>query len=231
MTAIGMLCDDGLLDVSEKIVDIFADELVPDMDEKWKNMTVHHVLKHSCGFPVNYLDIDSQSGAFREIDDYLEFVFNTKLLYAPGESRTYSDAAYYLLSRVVSKKTGMHLDAFLWERLFYPLGFAEVSWSTCPKGYPMGATGLYIYTEDMVKLGEVYLNGGEYHGKRIISKEWVDAVLKREYEFHKVCGGKGYGKGGMLGQMLVFLPEDNRAVAWHSYKGESLLDWIENYNN
>ena len=50
-------------------------------------------------------------------------------------------------------------------------------------GYPMGATGLYISSADMVKLGQVYLEGGTYYGRRILSEEWVIMSLEREYDF------------------------------------------------
>ena len=169
VTAIGMLYDQGLIDVNERIVDIFADELPEGMDEKWQHMTVHHAMTHTCGFPLGYLDIDAIDASKLGTDDYLTYLFKTKLDFLPGEKWAYSDAAFYLLSRVVSKKSGEKVDDFLWTRLFYPLGFREMAWSKCPKGYPIGATGLYIYTEDMAKLGELYLRGGVWQGKRILS--------------------------------------------------------------
>ncbi len=228
VTAIGMLWDDGVLDTDERIVDIFRDELCDGMDPKWQEMTVHHVLKHRCGFPGGYVDIDCIDVNTMG-EDLLQYLFKTKLLYSPGEQKTYSDGAYYLLSRVVTKKTGFGLDEFLWRRLFFPLGFREAAWSKCPMGYAMGATGLYIYTSDMVKLGQLYLDGGVYNGKRIISEEWVDIVKQREYEFERTPHG-GYRKGGMRGQMVMFYPEQNRAVAWHSYEGDVAVDlWIEEY--
>lgn len=230
MTAIGMLCDDGILSTDEKITDIFADKLPNDIDSRWYNMTVHHVLKHRCGFPGGFLDIDCiDANMFG--NDYLKTVFNVNLQYNPGEGYSYSDGAYYLLSRVVSRKTGRILDEFLWERLFYPLEFREVAWSKCPKGYAMGATGLYTYTEDTVKLAEVYLRGGVYNGKRIVSEEWVNKVKTCEYEFASSFDGKCYGKGGMRGQMLMFLPEQDRALAWHSYDGANLTEWAVNYKD
>lgn len=225
-TAIGMLWDDGLLSTDEKIVDIFADEVPEDMDPAWQAMTVHHLLTHTCGFPVGYLDIDAMDPNTLGTPDYLGYLFRTKLNYVPGQGDAYSDAAFYALSRVVSKKTGEKLDDYLWPRLFYPLGFREVSWSACPYGYSMGATGLYIYTEDMVKLGQLYLQGGEYNGKRLLSEAWVETVKTRGYEFHNLKAGKAYGKGGAFGQMLLFMPEENASMAWHSYGGGDLLGSI-----
>ena len=227
-TAIGMLWDDGLLNTDEKIVDIFHDELPDDMDENWQYMTVHHLLTHTCGFPCGYLDIDAID-ATTFGDDYLQYLFRTRLNYRPGEGYDYSDAAFYLLSRVVSKKIGRRMDDFLWERLFYPMGFKEMAWSRCPKGYPMGATGLYIYTEDMAKLGELYLRGGVYQGKRLISEDWVEIVKTRAYEFHHIAG-RAYGKGGAFGQMLLFIPEEDRVVAWHSFGGGDLMPAVLSYH-
>jgi len=83
----------------------------------------------------------------------------------------------------------------------------------------MGATGLYVYTEDLAKLGQLYLNRGVYDGKRIISEEWVDIVEKQEYEFGKTAGG-GHVKGGAFGQILAYYPKKNRVVAYHSYGGD-----------
>ena len=101
-----------------------------------------------------------------------------------------------------------------------------MAWSRCPLGYPMGATGLYIYTEDMAKLGELYLRGGVWKGERILSEEWVKLCMQRSYEFANICSGKAYGKGGAFGQMLVYIPEQERVVAWHSFGGGDLLPAI-----
>ncbi len=222
-TAIGMLYDGGLLDPSERIVDIFADKLPENMDPNWRLMTVHHALTHTCGFPLGYLDIDAIDATTLGTDDYLDYLFKTKLDFVPGTKWAYSDAAFYLLSRVVSQKSGEKVDDFLWTHLFYPLGFREMAWSKCPQGYPIGATGLYIYTEDMAKLGELYLRGGVWQGKRILSEEWVEIVQTRGYEFANICSGRAYGKGGAFGQMLLYIPEQERVVAWHSFGGGDLL--------
>lgn len=42
----------------------------------------------------------------------------------------------------------------------------------------MGATGLYLRTEDMIKLGILYLNNGVLKDERIISEEWINLVLQ-----------------------------------------------------
>ena len=226
VTAIGMLVDRGLLRVDEKVCDILRDMLPPDLDTSWDTMTVHHLLTHSAGFAGGCLDIDAENQVPIAGEDYLGFLFRFKPEYTPGTERRYSDAAYYLLSRIFTAKSGEKMDDYLLRHLFYPLGFREMAWSKCPKGYPMGATGLYVYTEDLAKLGVLYLNRGLYGVKRIISEAWVDTVLSEGYEFAKTAGG-GYGKGGMYGQMLIFYPDRNIVVAYHSFGGDGLVPYLD----
>lgn len=213
LTALGMLCDAGLLSLDEHIVDIFADDMLDTADSKWERVTVEHAITHRIGFEHGFLDIDAEDPASFGSDDYLGIVLSRPLKYVPGEKEVYSDAAYYLLSRVVTKKTGENLDDFLRLRLYRPLGFAEVAWSRCPHGYAMGATGLYMRTPDIAKLGGVY--AGMYGGRQIVSREWCDLVQAREYGFWRL--GSGYAKGGMFGQLLWYDPERNLALAWQGY--------------
>ena len=118
---------------------------------------------------------------------------------------------------MIHKVAGMTLFSFCWENIFLPLSFKEAAWSSCPKGHSIGATGLYIRCEDMVKLGAVYLNNGEYRGRRIVSENWVKTVLERQYEFAPNGIKDSYNKGGMNGQELLVIPCENRVVGWQGY--------------
>lgn len=234
VTAAGLLYDRGLLGVDEKIVDIFRDEFPERHDPKWERMTVDHIMRHRGGFPSGYLDIDAQEIAAYGTEDFLQYLFQTELAAEPGEAWIYSDAAFYLLSRIVTKKTGRLLDELMWREVFSPLGFQEMAWSKCPMGYPMGATGLYIRTQDMVKLGALYLRRGVYSGKRILSEQWTAKVLERGYELCPAGGNGAYGKGGMCGQMLLVFPEDDRVLAWHSFDHRDmapLFEWLFAHTN
>ena len=216
MTAVGILFDRGLLKLDSKVVDLLGDECPENLDERWQKVTVKMILKHRVGLKDGSLDIDCfDSRTFGE--DYLDFWMHKEFLFEPDEDRLYSDGAYYLLARIVEKLAGENLSVFLWKNLFYKLGFREVAWSNCPKGHCMGATGLYIRSEDMVKLGEIYLEGGTYHGERIVSREWTELALGEPFELSKCGIGNAYGKGGMHCQNLFVDPDKKRVVAYHSY--------------
>ena len=226
VTAIGMLYDDGLVTPEMTIGEIFKDEIKAyGIDEnKWSRVTLDNVLLHRMGIEKGFLDIDTEDASKYESEDYLYLVLSHDLVYEPGSTHVYSDAAYYLVSRVVTKLSGEKLDELLMRRLLMPLKVRESAFSKCPLGYPIGATGLYIRTRDMVKLGRVYLDGGVYNGTRIISEEWIKIVLDRGYELKKY--GHGYSKGGMRGQRLYIDPERDIAVAWHSFDREKKTDGL-----
>ena len=217
VTAIGMLYDKKLLTPDSLLTDILSKHLPNNIDPKWHKVTLHHLMLHKAGFGCGMLDIDCEDASLYPTTDYLKIVLSTELKYEPGTVYQYTDAAFYLLSRVVFELTNTDLSDVLRPALMDTMRFKEYSWSVCPMGYSIGATGLYLRTEDVAKLGILYINGGNWKGTQIISKEWVDLVLKNGYEFSAVRGG-WYGKGGMCGQLLMFNPEKGKVVAFHSYE-------------
>ena len=225
VTAIGMLVDRGVLSVDEKIGDILSEEINNETcNPLWKTTSLDVVMRHRLGLPAGFLDIDAgNSNTFGK--DFLNYTLKQPLRADHGTEHSYTDAAYYIASRVVAKRAGMPLDEFMWREFFPELGVKEAAWSKCPQGHAIGATGLYIRVDDMAKLGALYLNNGVWHGKRILSDKWVETVKSRGYEFGFI-DGKAYGKGGMAGQMLMFMPEQNRCVAWQGFDGRSVWGLI-----
>lgn len=224
VTAIGLLVDRGLLSVEEILTEILDKELPPQAKANvapvWHTTTVDMLLRHQVALPEGFLDIDSYDAtAFGE--DYLTYTLTYPLAADAKPRYCYTDAAFYLLSRVVEARAGVPLDTFLWKELFFPLGVREAAWSRCPQGHAMGATGLYIRVEDMLKLGRLYLDGGVWQGKRILSPNWVNTVRSRGYELNSVGVGEAFGKGGMRGQMLLIVPEEDRVIAWQGCQEEA----------
>ena len=219
MTAIGLLVDQGMLRVEDRVIDLLKDYVPENIDTKWKLVTVEHALKHRIGNEAEFMDIDSCDANEFGTKDYLSFVFRQPLAHTPGEVYVYTDAGFYLLGRIVHAVSGETLDRFLMKHLIYYLDFSEIAWSICPYGHPIAGTGLYVRAKDMVKLAWLYMNGGIYEGRRYLSEKWVDQVLEYQYELSPVNNGSCIvGKGGMNGQMICFSKKHRVAVAWHSYE-------------
>ena len=218
--AVGMCYDRGLLDPTTRMTDVLGGYLPADADEKWHKVTLNDILLHRIGYGEGKLDIDAENVVKWGSTDYLSLALSAPLIHEPGMARQYTDAAYYLVSRMVSRVTGEKLVDFLRPVLMETMKFKELAWSTCPYGYSMGATGLYLRTEDIVKLGVLWLRGGDWFGTRIVSETWTQTVISRGYEFvPKLADDTSvwYGKGGMRGQMLTFNPKKGLAVAWNAY--------------
>lgn len=215
MTAIGLLCDDGALRPNDYIRTYL--EIPPAADARWYDVTLHHLLCHRCGLGEALLDIDCDDIRIYPTTDYLSLVFLCPLPYVPGTHYQYSDAVFYLLSRIVSAVAKCPADAFLEARLLRPMHFGETAWSRCPQGYPIGGTGLYAGADDMAKLAWLYLRGGVYEGQRLVSESWVRTALSNGYELAPLGDSGWIGKGGMYGQGIAFHPEMGVAAAWHAY--------------
>jgi len=216
VTAFGIAYDRGLITPGEPVAKRLGKYMPKNIDERWLKITYDDVMLHKIGMPSGFLDIDvACAGEFG--DDYLGYLFSHPFDHEPGTKRCYTDAAYYLISRAVEEACGEPIDNLLWRELFYPMGFAEAAWSRCPQGHPIGATGLYISTRDMVKLGELYRRGGVYENRRLVSSEWTSRVISAGYELRPTGVGDSFAKGGMYGQYLLVMPSRGVSVAVHSF--------------
>ena len=218
-TTLGILEDQGKLDIDEKIFPILQDKFPEGFDPKWRDVKLSDVIRHRTGFgsSSNALDIDAVNSATWD-RDFLKIVLSQKLECEPGTEYHYTDATFYLAARFATAKVGESLDKIMIRELLEPLEFAEYAFSTDPEGYPIAATGMYISTEDMAKLGLLYVQDGVYKGKRILSKRFVDEAFERTFELYPLGDeGVAFGKGGMNGQMLYMNRKTKRVVAIHSY--------------
>lgn len=209
-TAIGMLEDRGLLSTEDPVSKFFA---VPD-SANWKKLKIANLLEHRMGIDCGFLDIDCEYAPDWGSNDYLALTLARELPYEPGTHYQYSDGSFYLASRIFSAASGEKMDDFLARELFYPLQFREFAFSKCPCGYPMGATGLYITTEDMAKLGLLYLRRGVLNDKQYLSGRFIEKALGR-FDIMPACGG--FAKGGMLGQYLYFNDAEDQVIAWQGH--------------
>lgn len=166
-TAIGMLVDDGVLSVEDKLTDIFSDKMPSVIGENLSEMRVKHLLSMNTGHELCVLE------KIKNADDMVRAFFEQEIRHKPGTHFAYNSAASYILSVIVRRYTGMSLFDFLSIRLFEPLGIEGVYWNTYADGNSNGGIGLHASIDDLTKLGIMYLNGGVYEGKRILSEKWV----------------------------------------------------------
>lgn len=224
---LGMLENELSIDIEhESVSDIFPAECAACGQSGWEKVMIKHLLTHTTGYSRGTLDIDQDDMSALD-GGYLETALAEKLVYRPGEHMIYSDANYYLLSRVIAKKSGRHLQDIALERLFRPMGIYGSAWATCPEGHAMGATGLFLSVEDMAKLGVMLLEGGRYGGRQIVPNNWIERATAVITSPDDSPLGYGYGfwnakvpgifwASGMRGQRIIVSHISERVIAWQS---------------
>ena len=94
-----------------------------------------------------------------------------------GRAFSYCTAGVALLGPLLEKVTGQSVPAFADAALFKPLGIDSVRWQMQPKGPAMTGGGLQLRSVDLMKLGQLYLDGGRWNGRQLIAADWVKRSL------------------------------------------------------
>ncbi len=92
-----------------------------------------------------------------------------------GRNFSYCTGGVFTLSEVLQKATGQRTDHFAEEKLFGPLGITTAKWFYSPLNIPQTGGGLRLSCRDLLKIAQLYLDGGNWHGRRIVSESWVKA--------------------------------------------------------
>ena len=90
-----------------------------------------------------------------------------------GRYFSYCTGGVFTLSEVLQKATGARTDHYASEKLFQRLGITNVEWVYSPMNVPQTGGGLRLTSRDLLKVAQLYLNGGQWGDKRIVSEEWV----------------------------------------------------------
>ena len=220
--AIGLLVEEGKLSLDENIYDIFQKKLNTFNKIFRPKVTVENLLTMTSGVTFNESGIVSGN-------DWLTSYLNSSISGTPGENFQYNSLNTYVLSAIVTERTGQSLTEYLEPRLFAPLGITRYFWETCPKGITKGGWGLFLCTEDMAKLGQLYLQKGKWNGQQIIPEFWVEVSTAKHKE--SIEGTYGYQLwmearpgsfefNGMLGQNVIVYPDMNMVVVTNAGNNE-----------
>ena len=228
--AIGMLIEEGKLKLDENIYDIFSDHMNAFSKIFRPAITVENLLTMTSGVTFNESGIVSGN-------DWLESFLNASVNGKPGTEFQYNSLNTYVLSAIVTKRTGETLTEYLTPRLFEPLGITKYYWETCPKGITKGGWGLFLCAEDMAKLGQLYLQKGEWNGQQLISEYWIEISTARHLKTQNDTYGYGYQLwmeqrpgsfeyNGMLGQNVIIYPDMDMVLVTNAGNKEMFQDCI-----
>lgn len=228
--AIGMLIEEEKLKLDENIYDIFSDHINAFSKIFRPVITVENLLTMTSGVTFNESGIVSGN-------DWLGSFLNASVNGKPGTEFQYNSLNTYVLSAIVTKRTGETLTEYLTPRLFGPLGITKYYWETCPKGITKGGWGLFLCAEDMAKLGQLYLQRGKWNGQQLVSEYWIEISTARHLKTQNDTYGYGYQLwmeqrpgsfeyNGMLGQNVIIYPDMDMVLVTNAGNKEMFQDCI-----
>ena len=228
--AIGMLIEEEKLKLAENIYDIFPDHINAFSKIFRPVITVENLLTMTSGVTFNESGIVSGN-------DWLGSFLNASVNGKPGTEFQYNSLNTYVLSAIVTKRTGETLTEYLTPRLFGPLGITKYYWETCPKGITKGGWGLFLCAEDMAKLGQLYLQRGKWNGQQLVSEYWIEISTARHLKTQNDTYGYGYQLwmeqrpgsfeyNGMLGQNVIIYPDMDMVLVTNAGNKEMFQDCI-----
>lgn len=228
-TAAGFAVAEKLLSVDNKVISFFSDQLPDTISSYLADLRVKDLLSMSVG-----QDPDPTFTISPNDSNWVKSFLALPIVKKPGTTFLYNSMATYMVSAIVQKITGQKVIDYLKPRLFDPLSIEGADWEVDPMGINSGGWGLRVKTEDMAKLGQLYLQKGKWNGKQILPEAWVaeatTATIKNSaphlseeekpasdwaqgygYQFWR-CRNNAFRADGAYGQYIIVMPEQDAVV-------------------
>lgn len=151
------------------------------LDTRKSSITLQHLLDMTSGLEWTEPLIDGAPRSLIDMQrsgDWLRFILERPAVRPPGQTFNYSSGNSHLVSTLIARRAGMSTQDFARRHLFDPLGIGAVTWRADPQGVAIGGWGLYMTTRDMARLGQLYLQRGEWEGRQVVPRDWAQKVFR-----------------------------------------------------
>jgi CubicO group peptidase (beta-lactamase class C family) len=169
--AVGFAVQEGLLNIEDKVISFFPDLLPDTITPQLAGLTVKHLLTMSVG----HVSTSYAGSGESQIRSFLAAPF----AHEPGTFYTYNITASHMLSRIITKTSGVSLYEYLKPHLFDPLGIEDVVWEMDNDGCNMGNGGSHMKTSDLAKMGLFLINKGKWNGQQLLDPAWIEEATSR----------------------------------------------------
>lgn len=231
----GIAVDEGYV----KSVDDAVTEYIPELkqrDSLWQKLTIRHLLDMRSG--LDFDDTYSLSIKGKDLkclhamadlnygSNIPAQVKKLKFRCEPGTEHNYESMSTEILGMVIERATGRSFADYLEEKVWKPIGMESpgyISYDSKKHHTPHAFGGLALTIYDLAKIGRLYLNSGEWNGKRIVSESWIQqsTTYSDENEGYHFCWYNtssigadkpehpGFYALGIRGQVLFVNPYKN----------------------
>ncbi|MCB1647444.1 MAG: serine hydrolase [Pseudomonadales bacterium] len=221
----------GIL-VQQGKLDIHAPAPVPEWqgDER-RHITLDQLLRMCSGLEFNEDYVDGQRSDVIPMlqlegrHDTGAFAASKPLIHEPGKVWSYSSGTTNIICRILKEAVGDGASGmlrFMNDALFEPIGVRSATPKFDTSGTFIGSSYLLATPQDFARFGYLYLRGGYWDGKQILTPDWVDYARTPWYN----DGESAYGAqwwmrpdrpdwfycGGYDGQRILCVPEKDAVL-------------------
>ena len=182
---IGIMVDKGLIKNIHEPIHHYFPEILEFNDPMKEEITLFHLLTMTSGLQV---------GNFQGSKNWVKFILDQPMIHKPGSTFQYHNGNSHLLSAIIRKISGTSTASFAEKYLFHPLGINKYIWVKDPQGIHGGGFSISLNVEDMVKLGFLFLNEGQFNSKQLISSDFLQQMIRPYKQVDTTIEGtRGYG--------------------------------------
>ena len=232
----------GPLDLN--LGDLFPGSAFRASDAAKRSVTLAQLLTMTSGLawqePLTE-DVPRSLLEMRRSPNWVDYVLSRPMAALPGTTFNYDSGTWQLLVAALQKKTAMDPREFARQKLFDPLDITDVDWPRDPQGLPAGGFGLAMHPRDMAKIGWLYLRGGDWQGRQLVPRRWIDEVVHADVDMHLAADpGFRYANGwwvlpdrhaylavGFLRQLIVVLPDLDMVVVATGKRHYPLAEFVD----
>lgn len=241
--AVGIAEFEGYFSINDRLIEYIQSPV--ETNENLANLRIRDLLcmgsgHHSC--PVSRAMENGES-----LDDIGTLFFAEPFIDVPGTRFKYDNSATYMLSKLITLRTGLSLRDYLIPRIFSPLEIETPQWLADPAGISFGCSGLFLNATNLSKFGQLLLNRGTWNGRQLIPSVYIDQATRQQIstaDFNEPFTTADYRNGygyqlwmnripntyridGMYGQYSIVLPERNVVVTYISNEPDRMTRIIE----
>lgn len=190
----GIAIDQGYIkNVDVPIVEFFP-EYADILTIEKEDITIKDLLTMSAGLQWNESKVSYSASAndvnkMERADDLFRYILEKDLVAEPGKEFNYSTGLSTILGEIINRSVGLESDKFAEETLFKSLGISDYKWTRRRMNQLATGGGLSLRARDMAKIGQLYLDNGQWNSEQVISEDWVTASTAR----HMTTSSGAYG--------------------------------------
>jgi CubicO group peptidase (beta-lactamase class C family) len=187
---------------------------VRNIDDRKRRMTIRHLLTMTDGMDwlenLPYTDPRNTTVQMEASYDWVKFTIDRPMAAEPGTRWNYNSGASQLLADIFRKATKMDIEEYAARHLFAPIGIQAWYWKRTPAGIIDTEGGLYLEATDLARIWYLFLRGGVWNGRRVLSDEWVRASVAPAIAVAPGAGAPRYG----FKWWLYPHPSDSSSFVW-----------------